>query len=240
MNFETVFESTYEDDNLPEGLDPRNYKFRKVEVCSDFHEHLKALKTVWRNGSTFRREGENSFQNEDIPEILVSNSNDSSYKDHSFTEGDYNFRITSWFSVCLEGEATTYFQPVGKTEFGSIEVSEGQGTLWADGYCRLPIIPHYRTHRNNFTTFCLIPKTGIEMGGSSTLKNTTPYRYEYFNVSAGETIRTRACSTEFHGTLILVKGRVDGYDTTEISYVPQKNDTFVALEDTIAISCVRY
>lgn len=76
------------------------------------------------------------------------------------------------------------------------------------------------------------------MGESSTLKNTTPYRYEYFNVSAGETIRTRACSTEFHGTLILVKGRVDGYDTTEIPYVPP--DTFVALEDTIAISCVRY
>lgn len=245
MHWKSDFDNTHRAEDLPPGLSFNNYLFVSTLNQEDIHHHLNIVVNTWRNGGELVREGETSFMQTDIPDIssfvsekLVSNC---STDDWPKGANAYNFSTTNWFSCIIQGNTTSSFISEGESTWHSVTLGPGFTSSWSDGFPRLPRVPHKRLNDNNCITFCILPKTEFDIGLSdSTQKHSIPYRYEYFSVSAGDTIRTRVCNSEYSGNLILAKGSIKDHEGISIPYYTKQNQTFTALEDTIAISCVRY
>jgi len=244
MNFETVFEShfdsSYRVEDLPKGLPAQHYTFVRTEIDNTFHRHLYIMRNTWRDGGEIVREGENSFMQAGIPEVSVEASNDCPLDEWPRGADAYNFLITNWFSAMISGTTTSSFMATGESDWHSVSLEADFTSAWSDGYPRLPRVPHKRLNDNGCVTFCILPKSEVDAQvGTSGAKHSIPYRYDYFHVSEGEVIRTRASSGS-DAILILAKGSVDGQKSDTIPYYCTRNQNFIALEETIAISCVRY
>lgn len=244
MNFETVFEShldsSHRVEDLPSGLPAQHYTFVRTEIDNTFHRHLYIMRNTWRDGGEIVREGENSFMQAGIPEVSVDSTDDCPLDEWPRGANAYNFLITNWFSAMISGTTTSSFIATGESDWHSVSLDADFTSAWSDGYPRLPRVPHKRLNDNGCVTFCILPKSELEAQvGTSGAKHSIPYRYDYFHVSEGETIRTRASSGS-DAVLVLAQGSVDGQESDVIPYYCTKNQYFTALEDTIAISCVRY
>lgn len=245
MNFETVFESHFDSshriEDLPKGLPAQHYTFVRTEIDNTFHSHLYIMRNTWRDGGEIVREGENSFMQAGIPEVSVESSNDCPLDEWPRGADAYNFLITNWFSAMISGTTTSSFIATGESDWHSVSLEADFTSSWSDGYPRLPRVPHKRLNDNGCVTFCILPKSELDAQvGASGAKHSIPYRYDYFHVLEGEVIRTRICNSDYSGNLILALGSIEGQEGSVIPYYTKQNQHFTALEETIAISCVRY
>lgn len=231
------YDNKYDSSDLPEGLSDQDYIFVAALKDRTSLKDFDIITNYWRNGAELFRTGEKSFASEGVPDISSQISSklgtDRNTSDWPLDPEKYNFTVTNWFSCIVQGRATSKFEIDGVWEIS--EVGQGFHSSWKDGFCRLPQVSHRRISYDNCITFCLIPSIDIE--GQ---KHANAHRYEYFEVMPGETIRTRVCDSPYGGNLVLYCGSIEGYEGKIIPYYTKQNQTFIAKEHTIAVSCVRY
>lgn len=231
------YDNSYSVSDLPSGLNPMDYIFVAALKDSKSLHDFDIITNYWRDGGMTVRTDERSFESEGVPDISSQVSSrlgtTRNTSDWPLAPEKYNFTVTNWFSCIVQGRATSTFEIDGAWE--TSEVYTGFHSSWEDGFCRLPQVPHKRVSNDHCITFCIIPSVTLEGR-----KHENAYRYEYFSVAPEETIRTRVCDTAHAGNLVVYSGSIEGQESKIIPYSTRKNQTFTALEHTIAISCVRY
>jgi hypothetical protein len=231
------FDSSYSVSDLPEtGLDTRDPGFVKIYHDTVSHYHFDIVTMHHRNGSsTPKRIIDSPDIGYAIIEKLTNSRNES---DWPLEPENYNFTITNWLSCFVAGTGISRFELDNWT---AREDTINRSTAWADGWSRLPRVPLIRELSNNAISWCFVPKTVHEISNNHVYtKHTIPYRFEYFNISKGETLRTRICDSDYAGHLVLHSGSIKDFVGPAIAYPSSQHNFFTASEDTIAVTCVRY